>query len=295
MEVHMNNLEKLNAALRYIDENLDGTIDYRVVAGRANCSEYHFKRVFSFLAGLPLSEYIRRRRLTLAAADLRDKSQRVLDVAVKYGYDSADSFARAFASLHGITPGQVRHGGQATQSYSPLTFQLSIHGGFTMEYRIVKKDQFCIIGHRKRVKMQFNGVNPEIAAMWETLDADQITRLKSINNLEPSGMISASINFSEDRMEEQGELDHYIGVASTLPSPEEFQSLKVAAGTWAIFSSEGLFPDTLQKTWGRIYSEWLPSTDYEVVEGPEILLIEQMTHNNTRCKSEIWIPVRYLE
>lgn len=289
----MNSLEKLNAALRYIEDNLDGTIDYRAVAGHANCSEYHFKRVFSFLAGMPLSEYIRRRRLTLAANDLRDGSLRVLDVAVKYGYDSADSFARAFAALHGITPGQVRHGTRTTQSYSPLTFQLSIHGGHTMEYRIEHKEQFCITGHRKRVKMQFNGVNPEIAAMWEALDNEQITRLKSINNMEPSGMISASINFSEERMEEQGELDHYIGVASTLPPPEEFQTLKVAAGSWAVFGSEGPFPDTLQSTWGRIYSEWLPSTDYEVVEGPEILRIEEMTHNNTQCKSEIWIPVRH--
>ncbi len=287
----MNTLEKLNAALRYIEENLDGRIDYREVARRAHCSEYHFKRVFSFLAGIPLSEHIRRRRLTLAAADLRGGGLRVLDVAVKYGYESADSFTRAFTTLHGVTPGEVRRGKGTTKSYSPLTFALRIQGGDTMEYRVITKDAFSIVGMCRRVKIQFHGVNPEIASMWESLDTKTIEKLKACNDIEPNGMISGSVNFSSDRMEEKGELDHYIGVATTGPVPECFDHLPVAPGHWAVFPSEGPFPGTLQETWGRIYSEWLPSTDYELVEGPEILWIREMDRESTRCKSEIWIPV----
>jgi AraC family transcriptional regulator len=297
----VNSLEKLNAALRYIEENLDGTINYTQVARRANCSEYHFKRVFSFLAGVPLSEYIRRRRLTLAADDLRGGQLRVLDVAMKYGYESADSFARAFSALHGVTPGEVRRGNQTTQSFSPLTFALRIQGGTTMEYRIIEKTAFTIVGICKRVSIQFHGVNTEIAAMWKSLDQPTIERLKGMNDTDPKGMISGSVNFSSQRMEEKGQLDHYIGVATTAPGSalesgsEDFDSLPVAAGTWAVFPTEGPFPDTLQETWGRIYSEWLPSTHYELVQGPELLWIKEMDNDSSRCSSEIWIPVRHVK
>jgi AraC family transcriptional regulator len=292
----VNSLEKLNAPLRYIEENLDGTIDYAEAARRANCSEYHFKRVFSFLAGVPLSEYIRRRRLTLAAEDLRDGQLRVLDVAVKYGYESADSFARAFSALHGVSPREVRRGNRTTQSFSPLTFALQIPGGRPMEYRIIEKTAFTIVGIRKRVNIQFHGVNPEIAAMWSSLDCPTIERLKAMNDTDPKGMISGSVNFSSQRMEEKGELDHYIGVATT-SSPqgsdsEDFHRLPVLAGTWAVFPTEGPFPDTLQETWGRIFSEWLPSTHYELVPGPELLWIKEMDNDSSRCSSEIWIPVK---
>ena len=249
----MNTLEKLNAALRYIEENLDGRINYREVARRAHCSEYHFKRVFSFLAGIPLSEHVRRRRMTLAATDLREGKLRVLDVAVKYGYESADSFSRTFAAIHGVPPGEVRRGSETTAYYAPMTFTLQIQGGNTMEYRIEEKNDFSIVGLYRRVKLQFHGVNPEIAAMWESLEPEAIDRLKALNDVEPTGMISASVNFSSTRMEEEGDLDHYIGVATTGTAPDGFHRLAVAAASWAVFPSEGPFPDTLQHTWGRIF------------------------------------------
>ncbi len=199
----MNTLEKLNAALRYIEENLDGRIDYREVARRAHCSEYHFKRVFSFLAGIPLAEHVRRRRMTLAANDLREGKLRVLDVAVKYGYESADSFSRTFTAIHGAPPGDVRRGSETTTYYAPMTFTLRIQGGNTMEYRIEETNDFSIVGLYRRVKLQFHGVNPEIAAMWKSLEPETIDRLKTLNEVEPTGMISASVNFSSTRMEEE--------------------------------------------------------------------------------------------
>ena len=113
--------------------------------------------------------------------------------------------------------------------------------------------------------------------MWKSLNQDSIQTLKSLSNVEPSGIISASTNFSEGRMEEKGELDHYIGVASKEDCPEQFAQLEVAASTWAIFEAIGPFPDALQNVWGRIYSEWFPSSNYELAEGPEILWNEQKT------------------
>ncbi|MDR4982547.1 AraC family transcriptional regulator [Bacillus cereus] len=287
----MDSLKNMNAAMQYIEDNLTDEIDFKEVARLALCSEYHFKRMFSFLAGISLSDYIRCRRLTLAAFELKNSNVKVIDVAIKYGYNSPDSFSRAFQNLHGITPSEARNSNHSLKAYSPMTFQLSIQGGNEMNYRIEEKDSFRIIGIQKRVPIVFNGVNEEIASMWKSLNPESIQALKMLSNVEPNGIISASTNFSEGRMEEKGELDHYIGVATTKDCPEQFAQLEVAASTWAIFEAVGPFPDALQNVWGRIYSEWFPSSNYELAEGPEILWNEQKDVTSPNFKSEIWIPV----
>jgi len=217
---------------------------------------------------------------------------RIIDVAVKYGYDSADSFSRAFHSVHGILPSEVKNSNIQLKAYPKMTFQLSIKGGCEMNYRIVKKGPFKIVGFKKRVPIIFNGVNPEIAKMTELLTPEIIKKLKALSNIEPTGIISASTNFSEGRMEEEGELDHYIGVATSSDETAEFDVLKVEDSTWAVFESIGPFPETLQNVWGRIYSEWFPSSGYEAVPGPEILWNESQDTKDPNYRSEIWIPVR---
>jgi AraC family transcriptional regulator len=286
----MDLLREMNNALSYIEDNLTNDIDFTEVARLAFCSEYHFKRMFSFLAGVTLSEYIRRRRLTLAAFELNSSNVRIIDVAVKYGYNSPDSFTRAFESLHGITPSEARNNGQSLKAYPQMTFQLSIKGGSEMNYRIEEKEAFRIVGIKKRVPLIYNGVNPEIASMWGSLDTETIIKLKSLSNVEPFGLLSASTNFSEGRME-GGELDHYIGVATDNEVPDNLAYLEVPASTWAVFESIGPFPDTLQNVWGRIYSEWFPSSNYEQIDGPEILWNENKDMTSPTYKSEIWIMV----
>ncbi|MCZ8522476.1 MULTISPECIES: AraC family transcriptional regulator [Paenibacillus] len=281
----------MNRALAYIEEHLTDEIDMQEVARIALCSAYHFQRMFSFLSGVSLAEYIRRRRLTLAALDLQHQDIRIIDIAVKYGYASPDSFTRAFQQLHGLTPSEARRSGQPLKSYSRMTFQLTIRGGSEMNFRIVNKEAFRIAGIHKRVPIQFHGVNPEIAAMWESLDHDTITELKKLSNVEPSGLISASTHFSEGRMEERGEFDHYIGAATTETCPAHLTALEVSASTWAVFEAVGPFPDTLQNVWGRIYAEWFPSSSYELREGPEILWNESKEIDSPTFRSEIWIPV----
>lgn len=284
-------LKNMNGAIKYIEENLTKDIDFKEVARLAFCSEYHFKRMFSFLAGISLSEYIRRRRLTCAAFELKDSNVKVIDIAMKYGYNSPDSFARAFQNLHGITPSEARTSGHSLKAYPRMTFLLSIKGGSEMNYRIEEKEAFRIVGIKKRVPIIFKGVNPEIAAMWRSLDSKTIDKLKQLSNVEPMGMLSASTNFSEGRMEEKGDLDHYIGVATTKKCPDNLTQLEVPASTWAVFEAVGPFPDTLQDVWGRIYSEWFPSSNYEQIEGPEILWNEDKDVTTPSFKSEIWIPI----
>jgi len=287
----MDSLKRMNEALGYIEDNLTNDIDLKEVGRIALCSEYHFQRMFSFLAGVTLSEYIRRRRLTLAAFEISRSNVRVIDVAVKYGYSSADSFTRAFQSLHGITPSEARNNGQSLKAYPRMTFQLSIKGGNEMNYRIEEKEAFSIVGIKKRVPIIFSGINPEISEMWKSLNSEKISKLKELSNVEPIGLLSASTNFSEGRMEEKGELDHYIGVATNKECPSDLSELRVVASTWAVFEAVGPFPDTLQEVWGRIYSEWFPSSNYEISEGPEILWNENKDIASPNFRSEIWISV----
>ncbi|MEH7482970.1 AraC family transcriptional regulator [Neobacillus drentensis] len=287
----MDLLKNMNGAIKYIEENLTNDIDFKEAARLAFCSEYHYKRMFSFLAGISLSEYIRRRRLTLAAFELKDSKVKVIDIAMKYGYNSSDSFARAFQNLHGITPSEARNNGHSLKAYPRMTFQLSIKGGSEMNYRIEEKEAFRIVGIKKRVPIIFNGVNPEIASMWKSLDSETINKLKMLSNVDPMGLLSASTNFSEGRMDEKGELDHYIGVATTKECPDNLTQLEVPASSWAVFESVGPFPDTLQDIWGRIYSEWFPSSNYEQKEGPEILWNADKDVTSPTFKSEIWIPI----
>lgn len=287
----MDSLKRLNDAIQYLEENLEYEIDMVEVAKRAWCSEYHFKRMFSFLAGVPLSEYVRRRRLTLAAFELVHGDAKIIDVAIKFGYSSPDAFTKAFQQLHGVTPSEARKNGQSLKAYPRMTFQLSIKGGSEMNYRIVEKDEFRIVGIKKRVPLIYEGVNPEIAAMWQSLNMDLINELKGLSNVEPKGLISASVNFSE-RLAENSELDHYIGAATTKECPDHLEKLEVAPSAWAVFESVGPFPETLQNVWGRIYSEWFPSSNYEQTEGPEILWNADKDTSSPTFRSEIWIPVK---
>lgn len=287
----MDLLKNMNDAMKYIEENLTNEIDFKMVSRIAHCSEYHFKRMFSFLAGVTFSEHIRRRRLSLAAFELINSNVKIIEIAVKYGYNSPDSFTRAFQNLHGVTPSEARNNGQQLKAIPPMTFQLTIRGGNEMDYRIEQKEAFSIVGIMKRVPIIFEGENPEITAMWKSLTMENIKQLKVLSNVEPTGIIQASTNFSEGRMEEIGELDQYIGVATTQECPESFAKLEVPALVWAIFKSTGPFPSTLQETWGRIYSEWFPSSNYQVVEGPEILSIKTQDLTSPSVESEIWIPV----
>ncbi|SDW18630.1 AraC family transcriptional regulator [Marinococcus luteus] len=287
----MDRLQEMNNALHYIENHLTEAIDFQEVARIACCSEYHFKRMFSSLAGVPVSEYIRRRRLTMAALDLQHRQVRVIDTALKYGYDSPDAFTRAFQKLHGVTPSEVKRHGSSLKAYPRLTFQLSVQGGNEMNYRIENKEAFRIVGVSKRVPIIFEGENPEINAMWKSLNEEKINELLALSNGEPTGIIQASANFSEARMEEQGGLDHYIGVITDKESPETWDVLEVPASTWAVFTSEGPFPKHLQTTWGQIYSEWFPSSGYQQAFGPEMVWMEGNQFDKPDFKSEIWIPV----
>jgi AraC family transcriptional regulator len=285
----MDPLKQLNAAMRFIEANLAGEVDVQDAARIAGVSEYHFRRMFSFLAGMPLGEYIRRRRLALAARELRGGAAKVIDVAVKYGYNSPDAFTRAFQALHGITPSEARRASAPLKAFPPMTFRLSIQGGTEMEYRIIEKDAFAIAGLMKQVPLIYEGVNPAIDAMWQLFAPGDFDELKQLSNVAPRGIILASNNVESER--EGSLLDQWIGVATDRDDTGRWDVLRVPAGTWAVFTAVGPFPQALQNTWARIAAEWMPTSGYEFREGPQILWNEGPDTTRPDFRSEIWVPV----
>jgi len=285
-------LKSMNKALDYIELHLHDEIDDAELEKITGTSVYHFRRMFSFLSGMSLGEYIRNRKLSNATFDLLHEGMSVTETAFKYGYESVDGFSRAFREWSGINPSEVKKKKNMLKAFPKLSFQLTVQGGIDMDYKLEKKEAFRIVGVKRRVPIQFEGENQEIIKLAKSIAPEQRKKLHSYANMEPNQIVNASYNFDEGRMEEQGSLDHMIGFLTTKDSDfEAFDVVEVPALTWAIFSSKGAFPKTMQETWGKIVSEWLPSSDYELVEAPEISFTGDLSDRNN-VYSEIWIPVK---
>ncbi len=292
----MNPLAQMNEAMTYLESGLLDEISFERMSQIAGCSEYHFRRMFSYLAGMPLGEYIRRRKLALAGGLLRQGSK-VIDCAVLLGYDSPDAFRKAFYGMHGFTPSEARRGNTALKAFPPMTFQLTIRGGIMMEHRIVHKNPFQIVGFKKRITLQFEGVNSQMESVAARLKPEIIAELKGLCDTEPRGMLNVSADYADGYYEqpvEGMELDQYIGVATTGPAPagSGYDTLQVAEADWVVFTVIGPFPKTMQDAWARIYAEWLPASDYELLKGPSLVWFESPDLTRPDCKNEIWIPVR---
>ncbi|MFC7977897.1 GyrI-like domain-containing protein [Streptomyces cinereoruber] len=286
-------LERLNQALDHIEEHLRGDLDPAELARIATTSEYHFRRLFSALAGMPLSEYVRRRRLTVAGAEVLAGERTLLEVAVRYGYGSGEAFARAFRAVHGVGPGEARRTGAALRSQPRMSFRLVVEGNSSMRYRIVEKDAFRIIGRGARVPLVHEGENPAIAAHIRSIGRDGLARLARLSDGEPGGVLSAVTHLSDSR-EEGAELDYWHGAVSGADVPEEFDALDVAAGTWAVFENEGPYPKALQYLWRDVFTQWFPSNPYASRPGPELLSV-QPSEDWTTARAELWIPVERTE
>ena len=158
-------IEGFQESIDFMEANLTENIDIEVIAGKAALSPFYYQRIFGALCGMTVGEYIRARRMTLAAQELNRKDIKVIDVAVKYGYDSPDSFAKTFQKFHGITPSQAREPGALLRSFAPMHIKITMEGGSMMDYRIVEKAQFTIVG----VKRRFNSDTSyqEVPKFWD--------------------------------------------------------------------------------------------------------------------------------
>lgn len=278
-------LQRLNAAVGYLEENLDESIDYGAAAQIACCSTYHFQRMFSYIAGIPLSEYIRRRRMTLAAFELQNGGK-VVDVALRFGYDSPTAFNRAFQSVHGVSPRAAKAQGISLKAYGRIVFSISIKGEAEMNYRIEKKEAFRIVGAKQRMELQVEENFKKAPQFWmEQTRQGLIPRLCAVMNQEPFGVMGVST------CDAGKDLDYYIAVSSTAPLPEGLSEYIVPAQTWAIFECIGPMPQAMQQMMRRIVSEWLPTSGYEYADAPDIELYTDGDQTAPDYRSEIWMPI----
>jgi AraC family transcriptional regulator len=288
--------ERMNAAIDYIENNLADEIDFHEAAKRACCSTFHFQRIFFVVNGITLAEYVRRRRLTLAARELSSGNTKVIDIALKYGYDSPDAFTRAFRNVNDITPLAAREPGAKLVAFPRISFHIELKGGNDMDYKIIEKPAFDVIAKSR----EFTTVNGEnfikVPQFWdEFIEAkyyEQLTDLCQGKMGSVTGACSLGLCCIPDNKKIIEGFTYAIGVEkSDKPVPAGFEVIHVPAATWAVFESVGPMPGAIQDVTKKIFGEWFPSTGYEHAPKPEleVYLPGDMDSPDYRC--QVWIPI----
>ncbi len=283
-------LENMNHAIDYIENNLQDKMDYEKIAQAACSSVYHFQRMFTFMTDITLSEYVRRRKMTLAAFELQTGDVKVVDLALKYGYESPEAFTRAFQALHGIAPTSARRFGANIKAFPRISFQLTVKGVSEMNYKIVEKEAFQVYG----IEGMFDSKNGEnlkaIPAFWA-----QKIKNGELGRLQKSANYPGSVNaVCGHRQMEGTDFPYMLCVIKTpLSDVAGYTVVDVPKATWAIFTNE---PHKLEDTSSQIqalnscvYAEWLPTANYELAERYEFEMY--YTDSNGKYYEEAWYRV----
>ena len=283
----------IQRAIDYVEDHLTEEIDYENVAKKACSSMFHFQRVFSIMCGFSLGDYIRMRRLSLAAAELIRTEKKVLEIALKYGYDTPEGFARAFVRFHGVTPTEARRGANV-KSFSRLSVKLILEGGSTMDYRIEKLDAFPVICKRKKVgKPASETATADISSFWGACAADGSTqKIVSYFPKEPRLKGLLGICFSGEMQEEK--FPYGIGVEydGRPVDTEDLEIVEIPAHTYAVFTCKGKMPEAFVETYRKIVSEFFPQSDkFAYGNGIELEVYPSDKVDDPNYTCEIWIAV----
>ena len=285
-------LDRMNLAMDYIEDHLTEDVDFDHVARLACCSTYHFQRMFSFITNVPLSEYIRRRRLTMAAFELRNTGAKVIDLAFKFGYESPEAFSRAFSKLHGVSPLSARDKGVVLKAYPRMSFHISIKGDSEMNWRIEEKEAFEVFGLELQTNVIDGQCYRDIPVFWEACARDgRDIALAEAAGKKRDELLDAGIIY--DRKPD-GSVKYMIAcVKPAAAVSPEFAVLSIPKQTWAVLCVEwqlGAANDKLHDTWRRIYSEWFPLSSYEHAEC-DCDMERYFGNAASGYGVEVWIPV----
>ena len=280
----------IQKSLDYIEEHLTENLSYEEIAREAACSNFYFQKIFCTLCGMPLGEYIRNRRLTLAGNELRSTSQKVIDVAFKYGYESPESFTRAFTKFHGVTPSEAKKTTTPLKSFSRLFVKLSLIGGNIMQHKIIEKEDFYIL---EKVESQslINGENlKSIPAFWTRSQCDgSIDKLCALATDKDNvfGFCYGNPDKSATNF------DYSIAVIcdENTPVPNGFRKTHIPAKTWAVFECIGAMPTAIQELWSRIITEFFPVSEYQALGELDVEVYPDGDMGSANYRSEIWIAV----
>lgn len=284
-------IAELNRLVELVERRLDDDLDVASLATELGTTEYHLRRMFSSLAGMPLSEYVRRRRMSVAVADVLGGGD-LLNIAVRYGYGSTEAFGRAFRSVHGVSVGEVKRDGGPLRTQPQLRFRLTVQGNITMDTRIIDRPAFRLLGHATRVPLIHEGVNPHIQAHIASIPAAEHARLKELGDTEPTGLLQVSADVDPDYTE-GSELTYLHGVAvtDTASVPDDLDTVDVPAGTWAVFRTEGEYPAALQEAWAATATDWFPSNPWRLRAGPSIVAVLDRADDFSTATCELWLPI----
>ena len=283
----------IQRAIDYVENHITESIDYEEVAKQAYSSSFHFQRVFSILCGFTLGEYIRCRRLSLAGSKLIHSDEKIIDIALKYGYDTPESFSRAFTRFHGIVPSHAKNNHAVLKSFSRLSVKLILNGGNTMDYRIETKEAFQLIMRKKKVSCNQELTKVEISEFWKQCNIDgTISALcKYIPNDNIFGNCIAGASFGKDATEK--EFPYAIGaVYNGLPIKEKyFVAEEIPAHTYVVFPCVGKMPEAFQKLYQQIYSEFFPASEYQPCGGTDFEVYPSADVSSPDYRCEIWVAV----
>ena len=279
-------LKNLSNAIEYLERNLDQTISYDAAARIACCSTCYFQRMFSYVAGISLSEYIRRRRMTQAGFALQAANVKVIDVALQFGYTSPTAFNRAFQSVHGISPAAAKIKGSALNAYLPIRLSVQVTGGDAMHYRIENKAAMRIVGIRIPLTSNMEHNQNIVPQFWER--AWRGTELPVICGLvdqPPAGLLGVTACKAPNA------IDYFIAAATDQPVPPNMFAYEIPAATWVVFECRGPFKESVQRIFKRFLTEWLPFSGYAYAELPDIEVYPYHKGSCDGC-TEVWIAIK---
>jgi AraC family transcriptional regulator len=274
--------KQMNDALSYIEEHLSINLDSKEIAKQACCSDYNFQRLFSFLTGLSLAYYIRKRIMSEATKDLLIKKTPILEVSLKYGYDSQSAFSRAYKAIEGVTPKDALKEGNELVSFSPLSFTIKMKGLNNMKFRIEKEEGFILHGISKKFTNK-NGENfVEIPEMWMEVESNKELEKLIASTNDQKGLFGVCYNFSNDCT-----VFHYM--IAVLGDSKQYEILSIKPQTYAKFSCLGV--KDLQETTKKIFAEWLPESGYIHANSPELEFYPPHDVKAEEWPAEVWIPI----
>lgn len=280
-------LKNLNNAIEYIENNLNKEISYEEAARIACCSTYYFQRMFSYVAGITLADYIRRRRMSQAAFELQRTDKKVLDVAFEYGYSSPTSFNRAFQNIHGITPLAAKSIGSVLNAYPPINFSVEVTGGNAMSYYIAKKEAMRVVGIRTPLVEDMEENHKNVPDFWNrTLQKEDFHRICRLSAAEPKGILGISVYQNPQN------IFYYIAAATHSPVPNGMYEFEIPAATWVVFENDGRFKESVQSVFQRFYKEWLLFSGYEYAGLPDMEVYPKEEGKPISGYSQVWIAIK---
>ncbi len=280
-------VESLQMAIDYMEDHILDKITIEDIANEANLSPYHFQRTFMILTDLSVGDYLRRRRLTLAAQELVNTDSKVIEIAYKYGYETPEAFSKAFRKQHGFTPRDARKGIGSIKSYNRLMIQVSLKGAQPMKYKMIEAEAFQVVGIKENISCGTKDTDATIPKLWGKVAQDgTLETLARLNNGPVEGVLGITDNYRES----DDTMDYWIATAfSGEHVPDGLRSLEIPASKWVVFEVEGPIPEAITDTWKRIFSEWFPSNGYQPSSAPslEVYIGE---YPNPSC--EIWVSIK---